>query len=200
MGLAYKITDSDDQIFEGYLDVPGRGGVAMNDKWLTLFSMGAGQGVFEYVEVHNQPEEPSLPCDFDTSGICDIIDLDELLYSGLGTTDSKYDLDGSGGEITLADRDAFLSQINSFPGDFDLDGKVVAGDLNILGGNWQKTGLISYASGDSNGDGLADARDLNALGGNWQKGAAAASAVPEPTGYLLLVTGLVGLMMLRRKR
>lgn len=47
------------------------------------------------------------------------------------------------------------------PGDFDLDGKVVAADLNVLGVNWQKVDLTSYAQGDANGDGRANATDLN---------------------------------------
>ena len=137
-------------------------------------------------------------CDFNGDGVCDIVDLDELLYTGLGTVDPKYDLDGSG-VVTLDDRDEFLRQINSFPGDFDLNGQVVAGDLNILGGNWQQTELTSWAQGDSNGDGLADARDLNDLGANWQQGAAA-NAVPEPAGWALAITGLLAFISRRRSQ
>lgn len=139
-------------------------------------------------------------CDFNGDGTCDVVDLDELLYTGLGTNDGKYDLDNSGGEITLADRDAFLTEVNSFPGDFNMDGQVTALDLNVLGGNWTADGLTSYAQGDSNGDGVADARDLNDLGGNWQNGVAAASAVPEPNSCLMILTGLIGLLSLRRNK
>lgn len=152
---------------------------------------------FDSVRIPGTLEGEGLDCDFDASGVCDLVDLDELLYTGLGTNNSKYDLDASGGEITLADRDAFLTRIDSFPGDFDLDGQVVAGDLNILGGNWQITGLTSYGDGDANGDGIADARDLNDLGGNWQQGAAAASAVPEPSAMFLFFSALVFLGLRR---
>ena len=140
-------------------------------------------------------------CDFDGNGSCDIADLDELLYAGLSSGDLKYDIDGSG-TVDTGDRDAYLSQgFNTVVGDFDLDGKVVAADLNILGGNWRKDGLTSYAQGDANGDGIANATDLNALGINWQTGAApplATASVPEPNGCFLILSGLLGWLALRR--
>lgn len=142
------------------------------------------------------------PCDFDGNEVCDVADLDELLYAGLGGNDLKYDLDGSG-TVDLGDRDEWLSQVNSFPGDFDLNGEVVAGDLNVLGGNWRRMDLTSWGQGDSDGDGDADAGDLNALGSNWQAGVAAASstaAVPEPTGIMLSLLGLLGLFTASRRR
>ncbi len=141
-------------------------------------------------------------CDFDGNGLCDLADLDELLYTGLNSGDLKYDVDGSG-TVDTADRDLFLSEaFSTVAGDFDLDGKVVAADLNILGGNWQNDGLTSYAQGDANGDGRANAADLNAVGSNWQTGAAAplaeTAAVPEPNGCVLVLSGLLGLLALLR--
>ena len=40
----------------------------------------------------------------------------------LGSRNSTYDVDVSGGPIDFNDRDAFLQLIGSFPGDFDLNG------------------------------------------------------------------------------
>ncbi len=150
---------------------------------------------------------PSLPCDFDQNGVCDIIDLDELMYVGLGGTDPKYDLDGSGGSIDLDDRDEFLLQVDSLPGDSDLSGMNDAADLNALGTHWQANDLMSWADGDFNGDGSGDAADLNELGIWWQKTgadfaaaqAASPSAVPEPASALLAVACLFGLMATRRR-
>ncbi len=139
-------------------------------------------------------------CDFDGDEVCTINDLDELLYVGLGTTESKYDLDGSGGPINLNDRDAFLALTNSFPGDFDLDGSVVSADLNTLAVNWQSTGITSYADGDTNGDGVADAKDLNDVALNWQRGTAAASSVPEPTAMVLILSGIVAACVTKRRK
>lgn len=185
-------------------EAPGGGGLVWMD-WAQnteVPSDDAGNGLFHgsnWGELSfERPVEPSADCDFDGSGTCDIADLDELLYTGLSSGDSKYDLDGSG-TVDLADRDAFLSEIGTVPGDFDLDGKVIASDLNVLGGNWTASDLTSYAQGDANGDGNANAADLNVVGGNWQFGAdAAAAAVPEPTSWVMTLFCLLALS-LRRK-
>jgi hypothetical protein len=166
------------------------------------FNLGNGtfRSFINGIEISGDVSDVGLPCDFTGDGVCDIADLDELMYVGLGGADSKYDLSGNGGTIDLADRDAFLNMIETVPGDFNLDGKVIAGDLNVLGGNWQKTGITSYADGDSNGDGNVNAADLNALGSNWQFGAAAAAAVPEPSSVVLLMIALAAGVLSRRQR
>jgi hypothetical protein len=121
------------------------------------------------------------PCDFDANGVCDIVDLDELQYTGLGGNDPKYDLDESG-VVDENDTLAWLGMVDSVPGDADLDGDVDATDLNSLGISWLTTDAMSWAQGDFNGDRIVNAGDLNTLGINWQAGVAAASeAVPEPT-------------------
>ena len=138
-------------------------------------------------------------CDFDASGVCDIADVDELMYTGLVSGDLKYDLDSSG-SVDLGDRDALLKEIGSLPGDANGDGVANATDLNALGSNWQQDGLTSWAQGDFDGNGTGNAADLNVLGGNWQKTAAdfaaeapAGAAVPEPAGATLLLLALLGL-------
>ena len=147
------------------------------------------------------------PCDFNGDDACDLGDLDELMYTGLGGDDPTYDLDGSGGTIDLADRDAWLTQAGSenigepyVPGDADLSGMVNSFDLNTLGGNWDQTNLSSWADADFNGDGAATASDLNAIGGNWQHGVlAAGAAVPEPSTFHLLMLAVVTLMARSRE-
>ncbi|OVE75645.1 hypothetical protein BVX98_07215 [bacterium F11] len=51
-------------------------------------------------------------------------------------------------------------------GDLDLDGNIGAGDLNIIGQNWQQSGK-SYWEGDLTNDGRVDALDLNVLAQIW---------------------------------
>ena len=166
-------------------------GIVLRGRDAELFRMtvGASSVVLEVVG--------GADCDFDGSGVCDIMDLDELLYVGLVSGDVKYDLDGNG-SVDLGDRDAFLDGLGTVPGDFDRDGKVRASDLNILGGNWTREDLTSYGQGDANGDGIANATDLNAIGANWQFGAAAAQPVPEPSMLTAFVLGLFGLVSVKR--
>ena len=187
-------------INDGDFDSPGQSGWGGLGAHAIVFGKSPSETAVLVLDEEIIVENP--PCDFNADNSCDIADLDELLYTGLTSGDLKYDLDGSG-TVDTGDRDAFLSaEFGTVPGDFDLDGKVVATDLNILGGNWQAEGLTSYSQGDANGDGVANATDLNAVGSNWQVGAAAplaASAVPEPNSGMLVVVSLMGLL-LRRKR
>jgi hypothetical protein len=85
-------------------------------------------------------------------------------------------------------------------GDINMDGHVDAGDLNIIGINWQTSGKTPE-EGDLTGDGVVDAADLNILALNWQTWAGgAAAAVPEPsTLWLAIVCGLLTLGFRRRK-
>ncbi len=154
-------------------------------------------------------EEETARCDFDGNGACDIADLDALLYDGQSQQIlDPYDLN-SDGVVDLADRDAWYASASTengvelVPGDTNLDGLVVASDLNDLGTNWQRTDATSVAQGDFNGDGLVAASDLNDIGINWQRGVAAAanaSAVPEPSGCLALLTAMTLWFVAGRRR
>jgi hypothetical protein len=140
-------------------------------------------------------------CDFDTDGDCDIVDLDELQYVGLGGTDSKYDLDGNR-VVDSADTLAWLEMKSILRGDADLDGDVDATDLNAVGINWRSTNVTSWSNGDFNGSRVVDATDLNLLGLNWRAGVAAPanSAVPEPSADWLLVIGVLLTFLSTRTR
>ncbi len=140
--------------------------------------------------------DTTVSCDFNGDGICDLSDLNELQYSGLGSADLKYDLDGSG-TVDSADTTTWLATAGSLDGDANLDGIVDAADLNAVGVNWQSIGVQSWAEGDFDGNGTVDATDLNSIGLNWQAGPIATAAVPEPNSSGLI---LLGLLLIRSKR
>ncbi|TWT47534.1 hypothetical protein Pla111_11490 [Botrimarina hoheduenensis] len=75
-------------------------------------------------------------------------------------------------------------------GDFNGDGKVDNGDLNLLLGSWgQSTVPAAWVNGFA---APVDNAELNALLGNWGFGTAV--AIPEPaTAWLLLGAGLASL-------
>ena len=146
-----------------------------------------------------------LPCDFDGDGICNVVDIDLLGKEIIaGTNNLDFDVNGDG-SVNLADQDQWRSDAataNGFsepylPGDANLDGSVLVGDLNILGTNWQQS-PDPWGSGDFNVDGIVDVADLNLLALNWQESIpAAAAAVPEPASFVLALGALL-LLMTRR--
>lgn len=145
--------------------------------------------------------------DFNGSGDCDVADLDMLMYSGIAAGDVSFDVNGDG-QIDLDDRNHWLSEVGTeeigrpyLPGDADLSGTVDAEDLNKIGLSWLIEGATSWSQGDFNADNTVDAQDLNDVGRNWQSGVEAAStaAVPEPSGFLLLMSALA-LLGFRRSR
>ena len=150
-----------------------------------------------------------VPCDFDGNGICELNDIDLLMYDGLLTQDDRFDLNGDGLVSSPGDRDTWLRQAGSLPGDANLDGVVNAQDLNAVGSNWQADGLVSWAEGDFDGDGRAGASDLNDIGLQWTKtatdfafqaGLAPVAAVPEPSSASLALLALLGLIALKTNR
>jgi hypothetical protein len=88
-----------------------------------------------------------------------------------GTTVSAYDLDGNG-LVHSSDRMFLVEDIlGTFVGDANLDGRVNAADLNVVGVNWRKSGdCLLWSDGNFDGDDDIDPSDLNLLGINWQAG------------------------------
>jgi hypothetical protein len=145
------------------------------------------------------PVDSFAPGDFDRDGMLGIGDLDLLADAiNANANEASFDITGDG-LVNGADRQEWVEVLKGTAfGDSNLDGQVNAADLNQLGGNWLITNATSWGQGDFNGDGNINASDLNDLGGNWQFGVNAA-AVPEPSTFLLVLLGLAGLMVRRRR-
>ncbi len=110
----------------------------------------------------------------------------------LGDLDGDGDLDALVGQLRLSSTTNVWNRVwinlglpPGIPGDANLDGRVDAADLNILGLNWRGTDK-TWAEGDFTRDGNVDAADLNELALNWRSGVAAqalaAKGAPENVG------------------
>ena len=152
---------------------------------------------------------PGVTCDFDGDEVCNTVDIDMLTAEIIaGTNNADFDVNGDG-NVNLEDQDQWRADAateNGFAapylnGDADLNGSVVAGDLNALGTNWQSS-PNAWSRGDFNADGIVNSGDLNLLALNWQDSiptAASAAAVPEPATTVMLLMALVlGCGSLRR--
>jgi len=148
-----------------------------------------------------------LPCDFDISGGCGILDI-EALQGDIGTNTPMFDLAPNG----VTDNDditAWLDAANTWlagttgsvfrRGDTNLDGSVLGGDFSTLALGFGTAGLWSV--GNYNDDGVVAGSDFSALALNFGQTSplppAGASAVPEPSAFLLLGSVLCGLGLLR---
>ena len=114
-------------------------------------------------------------------------DLDGLL--------SADDLDCVG---DIAERDAVLAALNTLPGDLDGDGDVAFDDFLELATNFGKD-PATYSEGNVDLVGGVAFLDFLELATNFGQVAAAAEAVPEPNGVVILTVGVVMLLGARRR-
>ena len=83
------------------------------------------------------------------------------------------------------------------PGDLDGDGTVAFADFLALSTNFGQTDQ-PYENGDIDCDGTIAFADFLTMSSNFGQTAAAAS-VPEPSSVLMLLCGLAGLTVRRRR-
>lgn len=171
-----------------------------------------------------------VACDFNGDGVCDCNDIDALVSDiAAGGNSPDFDLSGDG-VVDAADLQEWLAQAGEvnldsggayLPGDANLDGSVDVTDFNV----WNEsrfTELAAWCSGDFNADGFIDSSDFNLWNENKFTSSAAARldahvihpdrakgveangenifTVPEPSGGLLAVFAMLGLLTTRRSR
>ena len=132
----------------------------------------------------------SSDCDFDTNGVCDIVDLDDLVTEIAATShDPLFDLTGDG-LVDLADRDAWLIQAGAenlpsgnayLVGDADLNGNVDGSDFNLWNAH-KFDHTAKWSQGDFNADGNTDGSDFGLWNAHKFSSSLAITAVPEPAG------------------
>lgn len=83
-------------------------------------------------------------------------------------------------------------------GDANNDGRVTGADYTIWAANFHKAGDFNH--GDFNGDGQITGADYTLWASHFQGDAAAAVVVPEPATIVTLGLGILGMLVLGRKR
>jgi glycosidase len=139
-------------------------------------------------------------------------DIDELRHRLGKGGDNWYEDLNAEGVVDAADVAVMVQQVLASQfGDFNLDLKIDAADLQILADNWQQ-GDRGYAGADGTGDAFVTSADLDLLKANWGYGVtgpfesiyAAAerigfAAVPEPSSLCAVALAFGAGLRRRRK-
>jgi hypothetical protein len=158
--------------------------------------------------------------DFNLDGTINALDIDLLAAAAHNEPNNLfYDLNGNGivtftvsapGAPNASDSDVLIREImQTRYGDADLNGQVFLSDLTKLATNYRQPGQFGWAQGNFNGSQEAGTTasprvfisDLTALATYWRFGVGGAgAAVPEPTGWLTAMCGILGTICYRTRR
>jgi hypothetical protein len=147
----------------------------------------------------------SLPGDFNSNGVLDVADIDDLtVQTAAGGNPPAYDLN-SDALVNDADINVWVKDLaNSWIGDADLNGEFNSSDLVqvLASGTYEADVASVWSTGDFNGDGRTNSTDLVAAlaDGGYEAGPrAAVASVPEPaTGMLVVIAMSLLIAGLRR--
>ena len=145
--------------------------------------------------------------DYNSDGVVNAADIN---LQAEAIADAAPDLatydENSDGVVDIADRKILVGDhLNTWMGDADLSGQFDTTDLVVVFavGKYETDALAGWEEGDWDGDGSFLSGDLVTafVDGGYEIGPQAAVAtVPEPSGIVLAVISLIGLLEIRRRR
>ena len=178
---------------------------------------GEYEGVLEYRDAQDNgwdmsfyytvvPRSTRIDGDLNFDTDVDMGDLDILSQNvAIGSTHRRLDLNDDD-VVNLDDAHFWVTNLkNTWIGDANLDGEFNSGDFVQVfsAGKYESDEMARWSEGDWNADMRFDSGDFVAAfqGGGYEKGAriAAANPVPEPSGLVSLVLGLIGISRIRRR-
>ena len=182
-----------------------------HSRFSPLFPVGttlsaSHQDQFGNIGVSNVVVVPASlsPCNFNGDTSCNTADLDTL-YEVFNTSvipiDFVFDLN-SDNVIDVADLDQWLmlAAVENghdsayLRGDTELDVDIDITDFNFLASNFDPDGATaphSWREGNFDGDNDIDITDFNFLASNFAPDGYGASAVPEPSSFILCMFGIL---------
>jgi len=183
------------------------------------FPSDGGEYGYESWELDLYPEGGSttLPphCDFSSDGVCGVADINLMfqvgdLRTGVATSENTENFDLIDNDIIdAADITEWLSLAATeigydtpfSRGDINLDHDVDTRDLTAMIIGFTSAGGTgkTWNTGDTDGDGDVDSSDLTTAIINFTSARNTATAVPEPSGLLLLVLAIGCLFLWGRK-
>ena len=143
--------------------------------------------------------------DYNGDGAVDVLDIDEQAGAmkspdpDLNTFDEDLN-----GKVDYEDRLIWVKQhAGTWVGDANLDGEFNSGDLVTVfaAGKYESEEMAGWGQGDWNGDMSFDSSDLVVAfsDGGYEQGPPPPAAVPEPTSIALMLIGIVGIGLRRRR-
>jgi hypothetical protein len=148
---------------------------------------------------------PEIPGDFDGDGVLTAADIDMLTSEVImGNHPPGYDLNKDK-LVDEGDHDSWVHELkNTWFGDADLNLEFNSSDMVqvFTAGKYETGEDAGWTEGDWNADLKFNSTDMVAafVDGGYENGLRpAASAVPEPTSVLLLVTGVIAVAVYRRR-
>ena len=142
--------------------------------------------------------ETSIPGDYNEDGVVDALDADEQSAAMKDPNPNlrKFD-ENDDGVVDFDDRAIWVHEhAGTWVGDANLDKEFNSGDLVVVfaAGKYETEQMAGWAEGDWQGDMQFNSSDLVAAfaDGGYEQGPRPLAAVPEPSGSVLILFGLLG--------